>query len=99
MPRARPKKDGVWLSRALQSRKLPGAWAPRADHRQPSRPELAAAGAENVGEHGWRARGNQKTAEKCRSGFQNQREKSEETGQKNSMPTTQLHATPPIKTS
>jgi hypothetical protein len=51
--RARLEKDEVWPSRAPRSRELPGAWAPRAYHRRLTRPEFAAAGAEDGGERGW----------------------------------------------
>jgi len=60
---AQPEKGG----------ELPGEWAPRADHRRLTLPELETAWAEDGWEHSWGARVNQKSAEKCRSGFQNQR--------------------------
>jgi len=69
------KKGGVWPSHTPKSRKLPGAWAPRADHRRPTRPELEAAWAEDGWEHSWTVCVNLKSVEKCRSGFQNQRKK------------------------
>jgi hypothetical protein len=59
------------------SKELLGTLAPRADHRRPTLPELVAVGVEDDGERGWGACVNQKSAEKCRSGFQNQRKKGE----------------------
>jgi hypothetical protein len=81
---ARPKKSRAWPSRAPRNIKLLGPWKPRADHRRPTRSELAATGAEDGRERCWGARVNQMSAEKCRSGFQNQRKNSEKTDKKSS---------------
>jgi hypothetical protein len=85
---AQPEKGRAWPSRAPQSRELLGAWAPRADHRWPTRPELAAVRAEDAEECGWGARVSQKSAEKCRSGFQNQRKMWKKNRPKITPPTT-----------
>jgi hypothetical protein len=80
--RARPEKRWSVTTRAPRSRELPSAWTPRTDHRRPIRQVLTTVGAENVGERSWWARVNQKSAETCRSGFQDQRKKMKKRGQK-----------------
>jgi hypothetical protein len=80
--RTRTEKRWSVTTRAPRSRELPSTCTPRANHRRPIRSVLATARAENAEEHGWGARVDQKLAETCRSGFQNQKKNSEKTGQK-----------------
>jgi len=96
--RDRPEKGGAWPARAPNSGEPPGAWAPRANLQRPTRPDLAAAGVEDDGERGWGARVSQKSARKCRSGFQKQMKKVKERAKKSSRRRHEGSATSPKKT-
>jgi hypothetical protein len=61
---AQPEKGRAWPTHAPNSRELPGAWAPRADLRRPTRPNLAVVRMEEDGECGWGARVSQKSTRK-----------------------------------
>jgi len=96
--RDQPEKSGAWPTRAPNSGEPTGAWEPRAGHRRPTRPDLAAEGAEDDGDLGWGARVSQKWARKSRSGFQNLKKKGERIGQKKSRRQHEHLANPPKKT-
>jgi len=77
------RKGGAWPTRTPNSIEPPGAWAPLANLRRPTGPDLAAAGAKDDRERSWGARVSQKSARKCRSDFQNQKKKKSEKRAKN----------------
>jgi len=96
--RDRPEKSGAWPTRAPNSGEPTGAWEPRAGHRRPTGPDLAAAGAEGDGERGWVARVSHNWARMSRSGFQNLKKPRWKNGPKKSHRRHEHSANPPKKT-